>query len=45
MLFANNEALQKSLLEGANTLTDRLKQEPDMTKRASNRRSSKPAKT
>jgi Protein of unknown function (DUF1549)/Protein of unknown function (DUF1553) len=34
MLFANNEALQKSLLEGAGTLTERLKQEPDLTKRA-----------
>jgi hypothetical protein len=34
MLFANNEALQKSLLEGAGTLTDRMKQEPDFTKRA-----------
>ena len=34
MLFANNEALQKSLLEGAGTLTDRLKQEPELAKRA-----------
>lgn len=34
MLFANNEALQKSLLEGAGTLTKRLEQEPDLTKRA-----------
>ncbi|MBI1832741.1 MAG: DUF1549 domain-containing protein [Planctomycetes bacterium] len=34
MLFANNEALQRSLLEGAGTLTERMKQEPDMTKRA-----------
>ncbi len=34
MLFANNEALQKSLLEGAGNLTERLKQEPDLTKRA-----------
>ena len=34
MLFANNEALQKSLLDGANTLTDRMKAEPDMAKRA-----------
>jgi hypothetical protein len=34
MLFANNDALQKSLLEGAATLTARLKQEPDLTKRA-----------
>ena len=34
MLFANNEALQKSLLEGAGTLTERMKQEQDMTKRA-----------
>jgi hypothetical protein len=35
MLFANNEALQKSLLEGASTLPERMKQEPDLTKRAS----------
>lgn len=34
MLFANNEALQKSLLDGAGTLTERLKQEPDLAKRA-----------
>ena len=34
MLFANNEALQKSLLEGAGTLAERMKQEPDLTKRA-----------
>jgi uncharacterized protein DUF1549/uncharacterized protein DUF1553 len=34
MLFANNEALQKSLLDGANTLTERMKAEPDMAKRA-----------
>lgn len=35
MLFANNEALQKSLLEnGANTLVERMKAEPDMAKRA-----------
>jgi Protein of unknown function (DUF1549)/Protein of unknown function (DUF1553) len=34
MLFANNEALQKSLLEGAGTLTERMKQEPDLAKRA-----------
>jgi Protein of unknown function (DUF1549)/Protein of unknown function (DUF1553) len=34
MLFANNEALQKSLLEGAGTLVDRLKQEPDLAKKA-----------
>jgi Protein of unknown function (DUF1549)/Protein of unknown function (DUF1553) len=34
MLFANNEALQKSLLEGAGNLTERMKQEPDLTKRA-----------
>ena len=34
MLFANNEALQKSLLEGAGTLTDRLKQEPELAKKA-----------
>jgi hypothetical protein len=34
MLFANNEALQKSLLDGANTLTERMKVEPDLTKRA-----------
>jgi Protein of unknown function (DUF1549)/Protein of unknown function (DUF1553) len=34
MLFANNEALQRSLLEGAGNLTERLKQEPDLTKRA-----------
>jgi hypothetical protein len=33
MLFANNEALQKSLLEGAGTLTERMKQEPDLSKR------------
>lgn len=34
MLFANNEALQKSLLDGAGTLVDRMKQEPDAAKRA-----------
>ncbi len=34
MLFANNEALQKSLLDGAGTLADRMKQEPDIAKRA-----------
>ncbi len=34
MLLANNEALQKSLLEGAGNLTERMKQEPDLTKRA-----------
>ncbi len=34
MLFANNEALQKSLVEGAGTLAERMKQEPDLTKRA-----------
>ncbi len=34
MLFANNEALQKSLLQGAGALTERLKQEPDLAKRA-----------
>jgi len=34
MLFANNEALQKSLLEGAGTLVDTLKKEPDLLKRA-----------
>jgi hypothetical protein len=34
MLFTNNEALQKSLLEGAGNLTERMKQEPDLTKRA-----------
>jgi hypothetical protein len=34
MLFANNEALQRSLLEGGGTLTDRMKQEPDLAKRA-----------
>ena len=34
MLFANNEALQKSLLEGAGNLTTRMKQEPDLAKRA-----------
>ncbi|MSQ96012.1 MAG: DUF1549 domain-containing protein [Gemmataceae bacterium] len=33
MLFANNEALQKSLLAGVGTLTERMKQEPDLTKR------------
>jgi hypothetical protein len=33
-LFTNNEALQKSLLEGAGNLTERMKQEPDLTKRA-----------
>ena len=33
MLFTNNEALQKSLLEGGGTLTERMKQEPDLTKR------------
>src|SRR5262249_13072457 len=33
MLFANNEALLKSLLEGAGNLTERMKQEPDLTKR------------
>ena len=32
MLFANNEALQKSLLEGANTLVERMKAEPDLPK-------------
>jgi hypothetical protein len=34
MLFANNEALQKSLLEGSSNLTERLRQETDLTKRA-----------
>jgi hypothetical protein len=34
MLFANNEALQKSLLEGAGTLVDRMKQEPELAKKA-----------
>jgi hypothetical protein len=34
MLFANNEALQRSLLGGAGTLTERMTQEPDLTKRA-----------
>jgi hypothetical protein len=34
MLFANNEALQRSLLEGGGTLTERMTQEPDLTKRA-----------
>lgn len=34
MLFANNEALQKDLLEGASNLTTRMKSEPDLTKRA-----------
>ena len=34
MLFANNEGLQKSLLQGAGTLVDRMKQEPDLAKRA-----------
>lgn len=34
MLFANNEALQKDLVEGANNLTARMKQEPDLAKRA-----------
>jgi hypothetical protein len=34
MLFANNEALQKSLLEGGGTLTERMKLEPDLGKRA-----------
>lgn len=34
MLFANNDPLQRSLLEGAGTLTERLKQEADPTKRA-----------
>jgi hypothetical protein len=34
MLFANNEALQKSLLVGGGNLTDRMKQEPDLAKRA-----------
>jgi hypothetical protein len=34
MLFANNEALQKSLLVGTGTLADRMNQEPDLAKRA-----------
>ncbi len=34
MLFANNDAMQKSLLEGGGTLVDRMKQEPDLAKRA-----------
>jgi hypothetical protein len=34
MLFANNEALQKSLLEGPGTLAATLAKEPDLTKRA-----------
>lgn len=34
MLFANNEPLQKHLLEGNDRLTKRLLQESDMTKRA-----------
>ena len=34
MLFANNDALQKSLLDGAGTLVERMKQEPDLGKRA-----------
>ena len=34
MLFANNEGLQKSLLEGGGALVERLKQEPDLLKRA-----------
>jgi hypothetical protein len=34
MLFANNEALQKSLLEGAGTLVERMTKETDLTKRA-----------
>lgn len=34
MLFANNEALQKSLLEGPGTLPERLSKETDLTKRA-----------
>lgn len=34
MLFANNEALQKSLLEGSTSLAERMKLEPDLAKRA-----------
>ena len=34
LLFANNEALQRSLLEGAGTLAARLKGQPDLEKRA-----------
>ena len=34
MLFANNEALQKTLLEGANSLVDRMTKEPDLLKRS-----------
>ena len=34
MLFANNEALQKSLLDGPGTLVERMKLEPDLAKRA-----------
>lgn len=34
MLFANNEALQKSLLDGAGNLTERMKLESDLPKRA-----------
>ncbi len=34
MLFANNVSLQKELLEGKGTLAARLKQEPDLGKRA-----------
>ena len=34
MLFANNEALQRSLLEGGGNLTEAMKKEPDLTKRA-----------
>jgi len=33
MLFANNEALQKSLLEGPGALPATLAKEPDLTKR------------
>jgi Protein of unknown function (DUF1549)/Protein of unknown function (DUF1553) len=34
MLFSNNESLQKDLLEGANSLAAKLKQESDLSKRA-----------
>lgn len=34
MLFANNQGLQKELLEGPGTLAARLKAEPDLAKRA-----------
>ena len=34
MLFANNEALQKSLLDGPDALPATLAKEPDLAKRA-----------